>query len=141
MGDSGIRHELFAERLATVEVSNEFQKATLKEISQTLKGVVETQAKLANQKEELSTLNADLRILRETVARQETEIRLMEMRLLKATKASEDVDAQIEKLKTQAIQTKAFTRQVAWTFTFIVAPIVLWLLHNAYSYISPVIGQ
>lgn len=139
MSDGGMRHELFAERLATVEVSNEFQKSTLKEISQTLKGVVETQAKLANQKEEISSMNNDIRVLRSQAAKQETDIRLLEMTLNKTVKSVEDCADEIDKLKVRVGKNETFTRQATYVITAIGIPFVIWLAQHFGPSILPLL--
>lgn len=131
------RQQLFAERLATIEANNEYQKQSLKQISQTLERVVETQAKLANQQEAINTLSDDLSYLRKTVGEQETTIRIISMKLEKAIQEIDSNKAQIGDLRGRVLRNETITKQVAWVFTAVLAPLAIY---TAQSLISMFVG-
>lgn len=124
------RHEILAERLATIEANNEHQRTALAHISQTLERVVETQAKLANQQEAISTLAEDLSYLRKTVSEQETTIRILTIKLDGTQEQVAKNKDEITKMRDRVLRNEQFTKQATWAFTAVVTPIAIYVAQS-----------
>jgi len=130
------RNQLFAERLATIEASNDHQRQSLSQISKTLERVVETQAKLANQHESITTLAREMSELRSLTAEQETAIRILSMKQDKALDEFEKYKAKTNDLENRLDKNESFLKQLKWTLTIVLTPVLIYVGEKLIGLIS-----
>ena len=122
------------ERLSVLETANKFHQESLDEISTTLKRVVETQAMLANQREELIKISDSLHNLTEKVNSHETTLQKYEMKIDHMADRMNTVDDEVEEISKQTQQNTRFVRIATYVVTSIMVPAGLAVFGAAMKY-------